>query len=111
MRKMMCLSIVAALAMTGPAGAKLTQSYIRDGVRICVFDDMRGAYTNPIARSLTVDRNDDCPASPLPPVVPALATLDSSSVVDGKRVCRYVYAGRLYATTVDIGMSCTYTPR
>lgn len=115
MRKVTWLSIVGALTtagvMAGPAAAELTNSYVRDGVRICVYDDVRGAYTNPIARSLTIDRNDDCPRSPRPTVVPALAILDGSYIADGKRICRYAYAGRLYMTAIDVGMSCTYTPR
>lgn len=103
--------IVAGLSAATPASAKLTASYIRDGQRVCVYDDIRGNYTNPAARSLTLDRNEECPASPAPPVVPALATLDSSSVVGGKKLCVYGYAGRSYIVPVDVGMNCTYTPR
>lgn len=111
MRKTSCLLIVLASSWAAPASSRLTNSYIRDGMRLCFYDDARGNYTNPVARSITVDRNDDCPATPLPPTVPALATLRGSSIVDGKQVCTYQYADRLYNTPIDVGRSCSYTPR
>jgi hypothetical protein len=111
MRKTSCLLIALASAWAVPASARLTNSYIRDGVRLCFYDDARGNYTNPVARSVTVDRNDDCPATPLPPTVPALATLRGSSITGGKQVCTYNYGGRTYSMSIDVGMSCTYTPR
>jgi hypothetical protein len=111
MRRTSCLLIALAATWAAPASSRLTNSYIRDGVRLCFYDDVRGNYTNPVARSLTVDRNDDCPGTPLPPTVPPLATLQSSFVAGGKQVCSYRYAGRTYQVSINVGMSCTYTPR
>ena len=108
---MRILTLMFILALATPASAKLRGSYLRDQYRVCLYDDTKGDYTNATERSITIDRDDQCPEKPAPPVVPALATLESSSIVNGQRLCTYTYVNRKYVKTIELGLSCTYVPR
>ncbi len=110
--RLACVSIlIGCLAMAYPATAKLNNSFLRGGMRICVYDDARGTYNNPTERSITVDSNDDCPETPVQPPVPPFATLKSQGLNGGRQLCTYTYLDRTYVVAIEPGRSCLYTPR
>ena len=106
----MLIASATAFCIPAVADAKLVNEFRRDQYRICVYDDVRGDYTDRAEHSLWIDIDGTCPRAPTTPVVPSFATLAEDSVEGDQRVCVYAYGSRRYVRSIPSGNVCSYTP-
>lgn len=109
-RAILAAAAITASAWTSPVEARLVNQFLRGEDRICVYDNPTGEYTDRVEKSVRIPGEGDCPAEPLLPSVPSLATLTATVEENGQRICTYRYLGRNYVRILGAGQYCTYTP-